>query len=236
MIAILSASLVLIAHNVFQVWLYMKPCEQCVYIRFAFLCMTFGCLFPIVFPKSLACRIISYVCGVYGCIYGIMCSLKLDSIHRAIHSDDLDAMFGMQGCSLEPHYPFGLPLEKWAPDWFLPTGDCGYDNSDVQHVQRRGRLVSHPLDEVHVDGAVLPLGLHRRASHLHRPLLGDDREAPHGRSEVTNQVLPLEKPLALTGGRFFVGASITPACGSCPTLRENPALLESAGSFTYGDA
>ena len=117
-IAILSASLVLIAHNVFQVWLYMKPCEQCVYIRFAFLCMTFGCLFPIVFPKSL-------------CIYGIMCSLKLDSIHRAIHSDDLDAMFGMQGCSLEPHYPFGLPLEKWAPDWFLPTGDCGYDNSDV---------------------------------------------------------------------------------------------------------
>ena len=52
-IAILSASLVLIAHNVFQVWLYMKPCEQCVYIRFAFLCMTFGCLFPIVFPKSL---------------------------------------------------------------------------------------------------------------------------------------------------------------------------------------
>ena len=130
-IAILSASLVLIAHNVFQVWLYMKPCEQCVYIRFVFLCMTFGCLFPIVFPKSLACRIISYVCGVYGCIYGIMCSLKLDSIHRAIHSDDLDAMFGMQGCSLEPHYPFGLPLEKWAPDWFLPTGDCGYDNSDV---------------------------------------------------------------------------------------------------------
>ena len=126
-IAILSASLVLIAHNVFQVWLYMKPCEQCVYIRFAFLCMTFGCLFPIVFPKSLACRIISYVCGVYGCIYGIMCSVKLQSIHAAIHSDDLDAMFGMQGCSTEPHFPFGLPLEKWAPAWFQPTGDCGYD-------------------------------------------------------------------------------------------------------------
>ena len=111
-IAILSAGLVLIAHNVFQVWLYMKPCEQCVYIRFAFLCMTFGCLFPIVCPKSLICRLISYVCGVYGCIYGIMCSVKLQSIHAAIHSDDLDAMFGMQGCS-------------------LPTGDCGYDNSDV---------------------------------------------------------------------------------------------------------
>ena len=126
-IAILSAGLVLIAHNVFQVWLYMKPCEQCVYIRFAFLCMTFGCLFTLAWPKALIMRIIAYVCGVYGCIYGIMCSVKLSSIHHAIHSEDLDALFGMQGCSLEPHYPFGLPLEKWAPDWFQPTGDCGYD-------------------------------------------------------------------------------------------------------------
>ena len=66
-----------------------------------------------------------------GCIYGLMCSLKLSSIHHAIHGDDMDAVFGMQGCSLEPHYPFGLPLEKWAPDWFLPTGDCGYDTAVV---------------------------------------------------------------------------------------------------------
>jgi len=62
-IAILSAGLVLIAHNVFQVWLYMKPCEQCVYIRFAFLCMTFGCLFTLAWPKALITRIIAYVCG-----------------------------------------------------------------------------------------------------------------------------------------------------------------------------
>lgn len=130
-IAILSAGLVLIAHNVFQVWLYMKPCEQCVYIRFAFLCMTFGCLFALAAPKNLIARLIAYVCGVFGCIYGLMCSFKLESIHKAVHSDDPAAMFGMQGCSLQPHYPFGLPLEKWAPDWFLPTGDCGYDNCDV---------------------------------------------------------------------------------------------------------
>ena len=36
-------------------------------------------------------------------------------------------MFGMQGCSTEPTYHFGLPLDKWAPDWFKQTGDCGYD-------------------------------------------------------------------------------------------------------------
>ena len=97
LIAILSAGLVLIAHNVFQVWLYMKPCEQCVYIRFAFLCMTFGCLFTLAWPKALICRLIAYVCGVYGAIYGIMCSVKLSDIHHAIHSDDLDALFGTSG-------------------------------------------------------------------------------------------------------------------------------------------
>ena len=60
-----------------------------------------------------------------------------------------------------------------------------------QHVQRRGRLVPHPLDEVHVDGAVLSLGLHRCAPHLHRPLLGDGREAPHYDAKVTSAEIHL---------------------------------------------
>lgn len=130
-IAFLSCALVLIAHNVFQVWLYMKPCEQCVYIRYAFLVMAVGCLFPLINPRSIVMRAIAYIMGIYGAIFGMMCSIKLSKIHHAIHSDDIDALFGMQGCSTEPHYPFGLPLEKLAPDWFLPTGDCGYDNADV---------------------------------------------------------------------------------------------------------
>jgi len=67
------------------------------------------------------------VVSLYGCVYGTMCSVKLDRIHHSVHSESLDDVFGMQGCSTEPHYPFGLPLEKWAPDWFMPTGDCGYD-------------------------------------------------------------------------------------------------------------
>ncbi len=116
-IAFLSVALVIIAHNVFQVWLYMKPCEQCVYIRFGFLVIALGALFPIIAPKAFWSKIVATVLGCYGAIYGLMCSIKLSNIHHAIHSDDLDAMFGMQGCSLEPHYPFGLPLEKWALAW-----------------------------------------------------------------------------------------------------------------------
>ena len=127
LIIFLSCALVVLAHNVFQVWLYMKPCEQCVYIRFGFLAIALGALITIINPKNLWLKIVGAVVGIYGCIYGLMCSMKLSSIH----GDDMDAVFGMQGCSLEPHYPFGLPLEKWAPDWFLPTGDCGYDTAVV---------------------------------------------------------------------------------------------------------
>ena len=78
-------------------------------------------------PQGLWAKIAGYVITIYGLIYTIMCSWKLIGIHDAVHSDDPMAMFGMQGCSTEPHFPFGLPLEKWAPAWFQPTGDCGYD-------------------------------------------------------------------------------------------------------------
>ena len=131
LIIFLSCALVVIAHNVFQVWLYMKPCEQCVYIRFGFLVVALGALITVINPKNLILKLVGLVVSVYGAVYGLMCSFKLSSIHHAIHGDDMEAVFGRQGCSLEPKYPFGLPLEKWAPDWFLPTGDCGYDTAVV---------------------------------------------------------------------------------------------------------
>ena len=103
-----SIILVLLAHYLFQGWLYMLPCEQCVYIRYGNIVMAIGVF-------------------LYGLIYTMICSWKLMGIHDAVHSDDPMAMFGMQGCSTEPTYHFGLPLDKWAPDWFKQTGDCGYD-------------------------------------------------------------------------------------------------------------
>lgn len=131
LIAFLSFGLIVLAHNVFQVWLYMKPCEQCVYIRFAFLLIGIGAVFALINPRVFLLRVAGYGFGLWGAVYGILCSVKLRTIHHAVHSDDPMAFFGMQGCSMQPHYPFGIPMEKWAPDWFLPTGDCGYENSVV---------------------------------------------------------------------------------------------------------
>lgn len=123
-----SVALVVLAHSLFQNYAYMPPCEQCVYIRFAFLCMALGGVIAMINPKNLLFALIGYVFAFWGAVQGIMYSVKLAKIHEAVHGDD---PFGVQGCSTEPHYPFGLPLEKWAPDWFMPTGDCGYDNPIV---------------------------------------------------------------------------------------------------------
>ncbi|QKF92962.1 protein-disulfide oxidoreductase DsbI [Campylobacter sp. CCUG 57310] len=128
LMAFASIALVLLAHSLFQKYVYMPPCEQCVYIRFAFLCMAFGGLIAAINPKNLVLAFIGYVFAFWGAIQGIMYSVKLAKIHTAVHSDD---PFGVQGCSTDPVYPFNLPLHKWAPDWFLPTGDCGYDNPIV---------------------------------------------------------------------------------------------------------
>lgn len=128
--------LVLIAHYVFQDWLYMAPCEQCVYIRYGNLVMALGGLIALINPKSVILKICAYLVSLYGLIFTMICSWKLIRIHAAVHSDDPSAMFGIQGCSTDPSFPFSLPLAKWAPSWFKPTGDCGYDSpmpgADVQ--------------------------------------------------------------------------------------------------------
>lgn len=119
-----SIFLILVAHTLFQHYVYMKPCEQCVYIRFAFLCMAIGGLVAAINPTNVVLKIIGYLFGFWGIIQGMMYSVKLNAIHHAAHSDN---PFGVQGCSAEPSFPLGLPLDKWAPDWFKPTGDCGFD-------------------------------------------------------------------------------------------------------------
>lgn len=120
-------ALVFVAHFIFQEYAYMPPCEQCVYIRYAFLVMALGGIIALINPKNLIFKLIAYVLAFFGAIRGVMFSVKLNGIHHAAHSED--AIFGVQGCSTEPVFDFGLPLDKWFPNLFLPTGDCGFDNS-----------------------------------------------------------------------------------------------------------
>ena len=124
----LSLALVGVAHFLFQVYGYMSPCEHCVYIRYAFVVMALGGLIAAINPRRIACKILGYLLGFYGACRGVFFSVKLYFIHRAAHSDDI---FGVQGCSAQPHFDFGLPLHEWFPSLFLPSGDCGFDYSVI---------------------------------------------------------------------------------------------------------
>ena len=124
----LSVFMLVVAHSLFQNYLYMKPCEQCVYTRLAFVLMALGGLAAAVNPKNVALKLVGYGLALWGIVYGIGVALKLDRIHHAVHSDN---PFGVQGCSTDPVFPLGLPLDRWSAEWFKPTGDCGYDNPIV---------------------------------------------------------------------------------------------------------
>lgn len=124
LMAVAMGGLVIVAHSFFQIYLYMNPCEQCVYIRFAMLVMAGGAIIAAINPKIIILKLIGVITAFYGSITGIIYCIKLNAIHKAVHGDDF---FGVQGCSTEPHFPFGLPLEKWSAGMFQPTGDCGYD-------------------------------------------------------------------------------------------------------------
>lgn len=115
----------------------MKPCELCVYIRFAFFCIVFGGVIAAINPKNVIFKVIGYMFAFWGVIEGVVFSLRLDKTQQVARSD---YPFGMQGCSVEPSFAFGLPLDKWWPDWFKPTGDCGFDNPIVPHDVTLGGL------------------------------------------------------------------------------------------------
>src|SRR5512138_108471 len=87
--AVLSLFMVILAHSVFQVWLYMRPCEQCVYIRLAFFAMTFGGIVAAIKPSNIGLKIVGYLFAIWGSFKGVLYSLKLNKIHHAAHSDDV---------------------------------------------------------------------------------------------------------------------------------------------------
>ncbi len=131
------SSLVLLGYAHFlQHYLFLKPCEQCVYLRFALLVMAFSGLFGILslnfsqkfsILKNVA-QIFAYILGFWGVFLGVKHALRLDSLHTALKDGN---PFGVSGCSQTPHFPFGLPLDRWLASFFKPDGVCGLDKPFV---------------------------------------------------------------------------------------------------------
>lgn len=130
-IAGVSATMLWAAHAIFQNWLYMPPCEQCVYIRFACAVIAVSAFVAGCMPIGSVRRMLAIGCTWLGLGYGLLKSWILIGIYQSVHSDSLQDLFGATLCSLEPHFPFSLPLDRWWPTWFAPTGDCGFDQPVV---------------------------------------------------------------------------------------------------------
>lgn len=70
LMACAMGGLIILAHSFFQIYLYMAPCEQCVYIRFAMLVMVFGGLIAAINPKNVVLKLIGCIAAFYGSILG----------------------------------------------------------------------------------------------------------------------------------------------------------------------
>lgn len=128
--------LLLSAMGYFQVFLGMAPCELCVYIRFSQCCIVIAGAIILINPRNHILKAIGVVLALYAVAQGMDWSIKLMHIHDAAHlvvdeSMDFFAEAGSaagSACSTEPRFPLGLPLDKWLPFEFAPTGGCGEDD------------------------------------------------------------------------------------------------------------
>lgn len=123
-LGIIAIGIVLFSHFVIQEFLLIPPCEQCVYIRYAFVVLMLGCFIVALEPRSWIFKSIGVIVILYALVRGIVAARTLNTIHIALKEG---IVFGLKGCSLEPQFDFNLPLDTWIPQLFRPLGFCGYD-------------------------------------------------------------------------------------------------------------
>ncbi len=100
----------------FQYEMKLSPCVMCVYERVALFGILFSCLTVYLSPKSLFWRLLGIILALISSIKGILISLK--HIDYQLHPSPWNQ------CEIIPNFPHWLPLDKWLPFLFQPTGSC----------------------------------------------------------------------------------------------------------------
>ncbi|WP_086240656.1 disulfide bond formation protein B [Campylobacter devanensis] len=113
-----------VAHFIFQNYLYMRPCVQCIYIRYYMIIAGFGAIFIAIFYKQILLYIFGVLVFGYGAICGLLESLKLNTIHQAIANAN---PFGVKGCLDRPIFELKIAWDEILPSLFKATGQCGLD-------------------------------------------------------------------------------------------------------------
>lgn len=124
LLAVTALSLEIFSWAFFQTFLDLKPCELCVYIRFAMLAICLGAAIAAIRPGAFVLRIIGYALTFWWTVQGFLWTLQLQ--HENIMASDPD---WISPCSAIPDFPFGLKLHQWLPSHFQPQTTCGSDSA-----------------------------------------------------------------------------------------------------------
>ena len=103
----------------FQYGLNMQPCIKCINVRAAFAAILLASMIGLLAPRNTFSRLLALLAMLAAAIGGIM------QAHELLDIEQLLAEGGFFSCSLFAEFPSWLPLDKWLPALFEPTGSCG---------------------------------------------------------------------------------------------------------------
>lgn len=103
----------------FQYGLNMQPCIKCINVRAAFAAILLASLIGVLAPRNAFSRLLALIAMLAAAIGGILQAQELLNIEQLL------AEGGFFSCSLFAEFPSWLPLDKWLPAIFEPTGSCG---------------------------------------------------------------------------------------------------------------
>ena len=103
----------------FQHGLHMQPCIKCIYVRAGFAGILLAGIIGLLAPANMLLRLLALLGMLSAAVFGIMQAYELLEIEQLL------AEGGFFSCSLFAEFPSWLPLDKWLPAVFEPTGSCG---------------------------------------------------------------------------------------------------------------
>lgn len=119
LLVLLSCLVLLCTALYFQYGLNMQPCIKCINVRAAFTAILLASLLALLAPRNTLLRLVGLLGMLAGAIWGI------SEANELLHIEQLLAEGGFFSCSLFAEFPTWLPLDKWLPAVFEPTGSCG---------------------------------------------------------------------------------------------------------------
>ncbi len=100
----------------YQYFLQLEPCVLCVYERCSVAIIFFAGVVGYINPNMLWLRLSGYMLWAGGAVWGLYLSLK--------HSGIQVGVIRNSSCEFVANFPSWMPLDRWVPWLFNPTGYC----------------------------------------------------------------------------------------------------------------